>query len=238
MILRAGMILALAALVGGAALSAPRAAWASARESGRAAAERAELQQILEGLELLARQRPPGLLTDPADARAAVRAETLAAALEAELAQRARILAADIWAAEAKRGAAAGPSPSVRLTAPTGGAIVTPFGARLSDGSRSQGLEIGAASGAAVTSPAPGLVAFAGRLEGSREVVILKLAGQAHLVLSGLGAVTVVPGRTLAAGSVIGSMPEDAGPHPRLYLELRRGREPLDPAPMMGPPWR
>jgi septal ring factor EnvC (AmiA/AmiB activator) len=60
-------------------------------------------------------------------------------------------------------------------------------------------------------------------------VLILRTGGADHLVLTGLGASEAVAGQMVSAGEPIGRMGEDAGPGPSLYLEVRKGGEPVDP---------
>jgi septal ring factor EnvC (AmiA/AmiB activator) len=103
---------------------------------------------------------------------------------------------------------------------------------------RSGGLLFGAYHGAKLSSPAASMVFFAGDLGGAAEVVILKTADGDHLVLSGLGALVVARGQSLAAGAPIGQMPAAANAHPRLYFEMRHGPTPVDPGPFIAPPRR
>ncbi|HEY5070863.1 MAG TPA: peptidoglycan DD-metalloendopeptidase family protein [Caulobacteraceae bacterium] len=133
-----------------------------------------------------------------------------------------------------ERGTAAlrGPPPS-RLLYPAKGEIVSGFGGSLAGGGRSRGLAIRTAPSATVESPAPGLVDYAGPLQGWGQVVILGAAGGYHMVFSGLGRVLVVPGQRLATGETLGVMPGAPIIRPQLYFELRRGGAPIDPSPLM-----
>ncbi len=205
--------------------------------AGQEVADRAELTRILVSLEFLDRRRPPDILLWPSDARQAVRDDILAGSLKDELIERERALAAEIPRLEAERQTLAESAPSM-LTAPVAGPVLIAFGAASAEGVRSRGLEIGADPGAKVTSPSAGVVDFAGDLEGAGEVVILKTADGDHLVLSGLGALVVARGQSLAAGAAIGQMPAAANVHPRLYFELRRGMVPVDPGPFISAPRR
>jgi septal ring factor EnvC (AmiA/AmiB activator) len=205
--------------------------------AGQEAADRAELTRILVSLEFLDRRRPPDILWWPSDARQAVRDDILAGSLKDELTERERVLAAEIPRLEAERQTLAESAPSM-LSAPVAGPVLIGFGAASAEGVRSRGLEIGADPGARVTSPAAAIVDFARDLEGAGEVVILKTADGDHLVLSGLGALVVTRGQSLAAGAPIGQMPAAANAHPRLYFEMRRGLTPVDPGPFIAPPRR
>jgi septal ring factor EnvC (AmiA/AmiB activator) len=46
----------------------------------------------------------------------------------------------------------------------------------------------------------------------------------------------VRPGQSVAAGQLIGSLPDRANPPARLYLEVRLGAETVDPAPLLAAP--
>ena len=205
--------------------------------AGQEAADRAELTRILVSLEFLDRRRPPDILLWPNDARQAVRDDILAGSLKDELIERERVLAAEIPRLEAERQTLAESAPSM-LTAPVAGPVLIAFGAASAEGVRSRGLEIGADPGAKVTSPAAGVVDFAGDLEGAGEVVILKTADGDHLVLSGLGALVVTRGQSLAAGAPIGQMPAAANARPGCTSNCGDGMVPVEPGPFISAPRR
>ena len=121
-----------------------------------------------------------------------------------------------------------------RLSPPASGQVISRFGAPTSGDERSRGITISTAGGAAVHSPASGLVEFAGRIEGWRQVVILGLGGGYHVVLSGLATTVVGPGQQAPEGKVLGAMPKEAKQRPELYFELRAGGKPVDPSPLLG----
>ena len=127
--------------------------------------------------------------------------------------------------------AAAMPPPA--LVRPAGGEIVAPFGGRLTSGAPSRGLEFAVEPFAPVSSPSAGVVDYAGPLDGWGRVVILRAGVGYHMVLAGLATVTVQPGQSVASGQAIGLMSGQASPPPRLYLEVRRNDEPIDPRPLI-----
>ena len=86
--------------------------------------------------------------------------------------------------------------------------------------------------GAQVIAPADGKVLFAGPYLKSGQVLILEISSGYHLVLAGLGQVTVRPNDELLAGEPVGTMPGSTGDG-RLYFELRRDDKGLDPAPWL-----
>jgi murein hydrolase activator len=124
------------------------------------------------------------------------------------------------------------PAPTSFVT-PADGRLATGFGGRLDNGERSQGLAWRTAAGAPVRSPADAVVAYAGPLNGWGQVVILRAGGGCHMVLSGLGKVTVTAGQSVAAAFPVGAMPADGQTPPELYLEVRMAAGPIDPARLM-----
>ncbi len=117
-----------------------------------------------------------------------------------------------------------------RLTLPAAGRRTAGFDGRLADGTRSHGLALATAPGAAVASPAAAVVDYAGPLNGWGMVVILRASGGCHMVLSGLGKLLVGAGQSVADGQVVGAMPRDGSSSKELYLEVRMGGAPVDPA--------
>jgi septal ring factor EnvC (AmiA/AmiB activator) len=120
--------------------------------------------------------------------------------------------------------------PPTHLFQPADGRLAVRYGGRLSNGLRARGLAYRTGAGAVVRSPAAGVVAYAGPLNGWGEVVILRGGGGCHMVLSGLGKVTVAVGQSVAGGFPIGAMPTDGQSPPELYLEVRLAGGPIDPA--------
>jgi septal ring factor EnvC (AmiA/AmiB activator) len=135
------------------------------------------------------------------------------------------------------RAAAAGqealPAPT-HLIAPTDGVLAVRFGGRLPNGLPARGLAYRTSAGAVVRSPAAAVVAYAGPLNGWGQVVILRAGGGCHMVLSGLGKVTVNVGQSVAAATPVGVMPNDGQSLSELYLEVRLAAGAVDPAKLMG----
>jgi septal ring factor EnvC (AmiA/AmiB activator) len=123
--------------------------------------------------------------------------------------------------------------PPVSFIAPTTGAVAVRYGGRLASGLTADGIAYRPAASAAVRAPAAGVVAYAGPVNGWGQVVILRAGGGCHMVLSGLGKVTVAEGQSVAAAAPIGYMPASGQSPPELYFEVRLAKGPIDPARMM-----
>ena len=144
---------------------------------------------------------------------------------------------ADLMAPPETRHAAdhldAQPAP-VSFAPPADGAPAVRFGGRLPGGLRSKGVAWKMIAGSTVRSPAAAVVAYAGPLAGWGQVVILRAGGGCHMVLSGLGKVTVTAGQSVAASFPLGEMPTSGHAPPELYFEVRLAGGPVDPASLMG----
>ncbi|PTV95294.1 septal ring factor EnvC (AmiA/AmiB activator) [Rhodobacter aestuarii] len=137
-----------------------------------------------------------------------------------------------------------------RLPMPVLGRVLRAFNEADAAGIRRPGLVVATAPAALVTTPWPATIRYRGPLLDYANVMILEPAEGYLLVLAGLGAVYGETGDVLAAGAPIGLMGglepgaqefgEDfvrnarmgsgAGRTETLYIELREGKEPIDPA--------
>ncbi len=123
--------------------------------------------------------------------------------------------------------------PALALRPPVEGALVRRFGQRPTElsgvvGGRASGLTWRTARSAEVLAPATARVDYVGPLKGYGLVVILTPSERFHLVLSGMDQAAAGAGRTVLAGEPIGRMA--GGGSSDLYLEVREGGEPVDPA--------
>lgn len=147
-----------------------------------------------------------------------------------ELAARLHALGIDARAPAAR--ASPGPAPTT-ISAPVRGVLVRRFGQRAAGALGQDGLTWRALPGAVVTAPTGGVVEYAGAMKGWGGVVILRLGADYHLVLAGMDAISAVQGRPVTAGQALGRMADRRGGEPELYLEARKGGDPVDPGPWL-----
>lgn len=125
--------------------------------------------------------------------------------------------------------------PRHSLPWPAAGKVVSGFGREkdpeLGTWTVRQGMTLGTADGAAVTAVAPGRVIFSGPFRSYGQVEILDHGGGFFTVYGGLGKMLKEKGDDARAGEPIARAGEDSGGDGgRVYFEIRRGTEALDPA--------
>lgn len=128
-----------------------------------------------------------------------------------------------------------------QLNLPVAGRIDRRFGEPDGSGGTLQGDMLATHSAAIVTAPVNGSVLYAGPFRSYGQLLILNAGDGYHVVLAGMGRISVVPGQSVLAGEPVGMMGEtrvasavafggsDAGPE--LYVEFRKEGKPVDPAP-------
>ncbi len=99
--------------------------------------------------------------------------------------------------------------------------------------SEGPGLELRAPLGTVVRSVAAGRVAFADTYADYGKTIILDHGRRHYTVSANLDAIDVEVGDEIAAGARLGTV-GDTGKGPRLYFEIRVGRDTVDPAPWFG----
>lgn len=137
------------------------------------------------------------------------------------------------------------PQPFARLTGqlslPVAGRFARRFGQHDDNGGVMHGDMVATQSAAIVTAPADGSVLYAGPFRSYGQLLILDAGDGYHVVLAGMGRITVSPGQSVLAGEPVGAMGEarvastsafaQGTTGPELYVEFRKDGKPVDPAP-------
>ena len=128
-----------------------------------------------------------------------------------------------------------------RVPLPVSGRIERRFGEADGVGVTVFGDIVTTQSGAIVTAPADGSVLYAGPFRSYGQLLILNAGGGYHIVLAGMGRISVALGQSVLAGEPVGTMGEarlasavalvDGNAEPELYIEFRKDGEPVDPTP-------
>lgn len=113
-----------------------------------------------------------------------------------------------------------------------GSSIVRRFGARLPRGT-AEGVTLRTAAGSRVLAPSAAKVAWAGPFRSYGSVLILDPGGDFAIVFAGMERILVREGQTVQAGRPVAEMALDATAAPELYVEVRRGGDPVDPVPWL-----
>ncbi len=123
-----------------------------------------------------------------------------------------------------------------QLTAPVAGTIIHGWG-EAGDSGPAKGATYGAAPGARVVSPCTGRVVFASPFRSYGLLLIVDCGGGWHAVLAGLDHFDAQAGEAVREGEPVGVMPgwdpRAGGQRPGLYLELRKGGQPVNPEPYL-----
>lgn len=142
-----------------------------------------------------------------------------------------KLKAKDEQQAKKKKPAGEADFASLRLPSnipqPVSGAIKTSFGETDELGARSEGLTFAAPGGATVVTPIAGRVKFAGPFQKYKQILIIEHSGGYHSLIAGLGRIDTVVGASLSSGEPVGAA--EALPDARIYFELRKGGEPVNP---------
>ncbi len=128
-----------------------------------------------------------------------------------------------------------------RLLLPVGGRLARRFGEPDEAGGTLYGDIVATQSAAIVTAPADGSVLYAGPFRSYGQLLILNAGDGYHVVLAGMGGISVALGQAVLAGEPVGTMGETGlasavsvgrgSGMPELYVEFRKDGKPVDPAP-------
>lgn len=119
------------------------------------------------------------------------------------------------------------------LPLPVLGRLATKFGAKLSGGGRSQGVSLTTAKRAQVVAPFDARIEFSGEFNDDN-VVILNVGDGYFIVMTGLGETFASAGDAVISGEPLGMMPNLSKTSPQLFMEFRKDRSSIDPAPWIG----
>ena len=137
------------------------------------------------------------------------------------------------------------PSVTVRVTSyrPATAARNEPRAARGPDGVTRDGVWFETRPGAQVVAPYDGKIVYAGPFRGYGRILIIEHGGRYHSLLAGLERIDTVVGQWVLAGEPVGVMAgateageqgtPSAGRTPKLYVELRRTGQPINPLPWL-----
>lgn len=126
------------------------------------------------------------------------------------------------------------PKDGVGIVPPARGVTTVSYGEPNDAGIKSRGVTLETRPAARVVAPFDGQVVFRGPFRGYGEILLIEHADGYHTLLAGLGRTDATVGQWLVAGEPVGIMgPADDG-NPKLYVELRRRGNPIDPAPWLG----
>jgi septal ring factor EnvC (AmiA/AmiB activator) len=117
------------------------------------------------------------------------------------------------------------------ITLPVRGELSQHFGEATPYGGTAKGITIKTRPAARVVAPYDGKVVFAGPFRGYGQILIIEHAGGYHSLLSGMERVDTGVGQWLLAGEPVGVMAKAGNGNPRLYFELRRDGQPINPLP-------
>ena len=92
------------------------------------------------------------------------------------------------------------------------------------------GVEIEAASGAAIRAVGKGEVVFSGSVSGFGKVLIVQHGASLFSVYGKAASYSAKQGQSVAGGETVGRLPESPEGKSVLYLELRAGGVAVDPA--------
>jgi murein DD-endopeptidase MepM/ murein hydrolase activator NlpD len=122
------------------------------------------------------------------------------------------------------------PSATGVLATPVAGRVTRGWGQPAEDGPAT-GITYATAPSAYVASPCAGRIAFAAPFRSYGQLLIVECRGGLDIVLAGLARLDATVGRAVRQGEPVGRMASAATPS--LYVELRRGGAPIDPAPFL-----
>ncbi len=127
-----------------------------------------------------------------------------------------------------------------KIPIPVNGIKIRGYGQPDGVGGAEKGVSIATRAGAQVTAPADGWVVYAGPFRSYGQLLILNAGGGYHILLAGMARISVDLGQFVLAGEPVAVMGNGShvaailaagSSQPVLYVEFRKGGNPVDPGP-------
>ncbi len=126
------------------------------------------------------------------------------------------------------------------LTPPAAGPVVVTYEASTGFGGKSKGITYQTRPGSLVVAPWDGQIAFAGPFRSFGQILIIEHGEGYHSLLAGMGRIDAPVGQWVLAGEPVGITGGEVGTttektqnQSRLYVELRRDGQPINPLPWL-----
>lgn len=119
------------------------------------------------------------------------------------------------------------------ITQPANGRITRRYGESTGFGNTSKGITLETRGAAQVVAPYDGRVVFSGPFRGYGEILIIEHDGGYHSLLAGFARIDGRVGQWILAGEPVGVMAKSTDTVPKLYFELRRRGQSINPLPWL-----
>lgn len=133
-----------------------------------------------------------------------------------------------------------------RALHPVEGTILSRWGESEGNGRVRRGMTYAAAAQATIVAPWHGTIAYAGPFRGYGTILIVESGDGYHWFIAGLDRLDAIQGQMVLAGEPLGRAgaagnqaagdPAAGNAGPRIYVELRRNGQPIDPGPWLAAP--
>lgn len=124
------------------------------------------------------------------------------------------------------------------ITLPANGHVARRYGESTGFGNTSKGITVETRGAAQVVAPYDGRIVFSGPFRGYGEILIIEHDGGYHSLLAGLERIDGQVGQWVLAGEPVGVMAKSTDSVPKLYFELRRRGQSINPLPWLAEYWK
>ena len=111
--------------------------------------------------------------------------------------------------------------------------MVRAWGDKMPGGESSESVAFATRNGAQVSAPISGTVEFSGPFRSYGQLLILSTSDGYHVLLWGMSSNYVSVGQSVQQGEPVARMSERANGAPELFMEVRKGGKPMNPAQWM-----